>query len=234
MTGAAKRVGRAIALRLARAGCDVAVHFGKSAGEAAETVRLCHEHGVSAETFAADLSDADATGGLVRGVFQRFGRLDILVNNASTFERMTLDTFDLAAWDRTMRVNLTAPLLLSHAAAPALRTARGRIINLCDAAAERPWPDHLAYIVSKGALDTLTRALARAFAPDVNVVGVAPGVAEWPPDYDQATRERLTARIPLRRAGMPEDIAAAVHFLLAEGDYITGAVIPVDGGRRVV
>ena len=234
VTGAAKRVGRAIAVRLAGAGCDVAVHYRGSADDAAETVRLCRAQGSQAEHFAFDLADADAARALVQSVLKCFGRLDILVNNASIFERMTLEAFDLAAWDRTLRVNLTAPLLLSHAAAAPLRAARGRIVNLCDAAVERPWPDHLAYVVSKAALETLTRVLARAFAPDVNVVGVAPGVAEWPPEYDEAMRERLTTRIPLRRSGTPADIAAAVHFLLSEGDYITGTIIPVDGGRRVV
>jgi len=124
--------------------------------------------------------------------------------------------------------------VLAHAARDALRQARGRIVNLSDAATARFWPDHVAYIVSKAALDALTGVLARALAPEVNVVGVAPGVAAWPEHYDQATRDRLTARVPLQRAGGPEDIAAAVHFLLTEGDYITGVVLPVDGGRRLV
>jgi pteridine reductase len=147
---------------------------------------------------------------------------------------MTLEQFTVADWERTLRINLTAPMVLAHAARDALRQAGGRIINLCDAAIRRPWRGHLAYIVSKGALETLTQVLARAFAPEVNVAGVAPGVAAWPDEYDQATRQQLTARIPLRRPGSPDDIAAAVHFLLRDGDYITGAVLPVDGGRHLV
>ncbi len=234
VTGGAKRVGRAIALRLAQAGCDVAIHYRSSADEAAATVAECSRLGVAAGAFAADLADPAAPSRLVEEVLARFGRLDILINNASAFERMTLDDFSLDRWNETLQTNLTAPLQLAHAARGPLKAARGRIINLCDAAVARHWPDHLAYIVSKGALDTLTRTLARAFAPEVNVCGVAPGVAEWPEDYDAATRERFTRRIPLGRAGSAADIAAAVHYLLAEGDYVTGVILPIDGGRGLI
>jgi pteridine reductase len=170
----------------------------------------------------------------VPAVLGRFGRLDILVNNASIFERMSIGEFRIDAWDRTLRINVTAAIILAQAARSALEAAGGRIVNICDVSTQRPWPDHLAYMVSKGALETLTRALARAMAPRVNVVGIAPGIAEWPEHYDAATRARLAAKVPLQRAGSPADIAAAVHFLLAEGDYISGAIIPVDGGRHVV
>ncbi len=233
ITGAARRVGRAIALRLASAGCHVAVHYHGSADDAATTAADCRARGVQSEVFQADLGDAVATAALVPAVLGRFGRLDVLVNNASVFERMRLEDFAPAAWEATLRVNLTAPMVLAHAARTALIDAGGRIVNLCDAATQRPWADHLAYIVSKAGLDALTRVLAKAFAPRVNVVGVAPGVAAWPADYGAELREKLTARIPLRRSGTPEDIAAAVHFLLADGDYITGIVLPVDGGRHL-
>lgn len=233
VTGAARRVGRAIALRLAAAGCDVAVHYATSRADAERTAGECAAAGVRAVAVRADLAEADACAALARDVLARLGRLDVLVNNASIFEPMTLEEFDVARWERTLRVNLTAPLLLAHAAAGALRASRGRVVNLCDVAVERPWADHLAYIVSKGALQTLTRTLAVAFAPEVNVCGVAPGVAAWPDHYDDETRRRLTNRIPLRRAGTPEEVAAAVHFLLESGDYVTGAILPVDGGRRL-
>ncbi len=233
ITGAGRRVGAAIAVRLARAGCRVAVHYRSSASAAAEVVAACRACGVDAADFAADLSDPAAPEALVAAVLARFGALDVLVNNASSFERMTLDEFSLPAWEQTLRVNLTTPLALVHAARDALRSARGRVVNLCDAATPRAWPDHLAYIVSKGALETLTRALARSLAPEVNVVGIAPGVADWPPQYTEQTRQRLTERIPLGRAGTPEEIAAAVEFLLRDGDYITGAIIPIDGGRHL-
>lgn len=234
VTGAGKRVGRAIALRLAQAGCDVAVHFHSSAKEAAETVAQCKKLGVRAESFAADLADATAARGLATAVVKNFRRLDILVNNASVFEPQSLEDFSIDAWNRDFAVHVTAAMVLAHEARAALRAGGGRIINLCDAASGRPWPSHLGYSVSKGALETLTRVLARAFAPEVNVVGIAPGVADWPDHYDESLRAKLTERIPLGRAGRPEDIAAAVHFLLADGDYITGAIIPIDGGRQLV
>ncbi len=234
VTGAGRRVGRAIAVRLAEAGCHLAVHYRTSAAEAAQTVETCRAAGARAEIFDADLADPAAAARLVQRVLSYFGRLDALVNSASVFEPMMLDEFEVAAWDRTLRINLTAPLVLAHAARDELRRARGRIVNLCDSATQRAWPDHLAYVVSKGALETLTRVLARALAPEVNVVGVAPGVAAWPDHYDQQMRDRLTRRIPLQRAGTPEDIAGTVHFLLRDGDYITGVVLPVDGGRHLV
>lgn len=234
VTGAARRVGRAVATRLAEAGCHLAVHYRRSEADAGQTAATCREVGVQAERFRADLADPAAAAGLVPAVLQRFGRLDVLVNNASVFPRMSIEAFTLEEWDRTLRINLTAPMVLAHAARAALESAGGRVVNLCDAATQRPWPDHLAYIVSKGALETLTRGLARALAPRVNVVGIAPGVAAWPENYDQATRERLTAKIPLGRVGTEKDVAAAVHFVLSAGDYITGAILPVDGGRHVV
>ena len=234
VTGAARRVGRAIAQRLARAGCRLAVHYYQSGDEARDVVSCCRKQGVDAESFCADLADAQPPPALVAAVLERFGQLDVLVNNASIFETMTLDDFDLARWEQTLRVNLTAPMALTHAARTALRAARGRVINISDVSVGHPWPDHLAYCVSKGALDTLTRVLARAMAPEVNVVGIAPGVAAWPDDYSDELRTRLTAKIPLRRAGTAEDIAVVVQFVLAEGDYMTGAVLPVDGGRSVV
>lgn len=232
ITGAARRVGRAIALRLARAGVNVAVHYNRSAADAESCAAACRALGVRAATFAAALDDPRAAANLPAAVAREFGGLEILINNASVFDRMSLDDFDIAAWERELRVNLTAPMILAHAARDLLRAAGGRIINLCDAAVDRPWPDYLAYMTSKGGLLTLTRALARAFAPEVNVVAIAPGVADWPPDYDAGTRDRLTRRIPLARAGTPADIAAAVHFVLAEGDYITGEMIRIDGGRH--
>lgn len=233
VTGGARRIGRAIAERLARSGCRIAVHYRRSAAGARETVEACRSGGADADAFEADLGDASACGGLVRRVLERFGGLDVLINNASVFERMTLDEFDYSSWERTLRVNVTGPMALAFEARGALRAAKGRVVNLCDAAVSRPWADHLAYVTSKGALETLTGALARAFAPEVNVVGVAPGVAEWPEGYDAVTRARLTSGIPLGRAGTAAEVAALVHFLLAEGDYITGTVIAIDGGRRI-
>lgn len=234
ITGAAKRVGRAIALRLAAGGCHVAVHYNRSKPDALACAELCRGHGVQAGTFAADLDDLQAAAGLVPAVEAQFGRLDILVNNASVFEPMTIDEFDARRWERTMRINLTSPMLLSHAAQAAFqRVGGGRILNLCDSAAAHPQPGRLAYITSKGALETLTKALAGAMAPTVNVVGIAPGVATWADEYDRDERERLTARIPLKRPGTADEIAAAVHYILTEGDYMTGTILTLDGGRHL-
>lgn len=233
ITGAGRRLGRSIALRLAEGGVSIGVHFHTSADDAAETGAHCRKFGVEAEIFPCDLADGASTQALVPSVLARFGRLDILVSNASRFTPQRLDEFTLEEWNRTLAINTTAPMILAHAARDALRKAGGRIVNLCDAATGHPAPMHLPYSVSKGALDTLTRVLARAFAPDVNVVGVAPGIAEFPPEYDAALRTRLIDKIPLRRAGTPEDIAETVRFLLEQGDFITGTIVNVDGGRSI-
>ena len=148
VTGAGRRVGRAIALRLAAAGGQIAVHFRESANDAADTAERCRAAvGGRAELFRADLEDPAAATGLVRAVLTQFGRLDVLVNNASVFGPMTLEQFAISEWERTLRINLTAPLVLAHAARDALREARGRIVNLCDAATMHPGPGHLAYMV---------------------------------------------------------------------------------------
>lgn len=233
VTGAARRVGRAIAVMLAAEKCQVAIHHRSAAADAEEAARACRKAGAEAAVFHADFAREAEVRQLARDVLSRFGRLDILVNNAAVFEPDSIDAFDPARWERTLRVNLTAPLLLAWELRDVLRAARGRIVNLCDAAADRPWADYLSYSVSKGALDSLTRALARALAPEVNVVGVAPGVAAWPESFDTGLRERITARIPLARAGTPQDVAAAVRYLLKDGDYVTGAILAVDGGRRL-
>ncbi len=234
VTGAARRVGRAIALRLAQEGCRVAVHYHRSAQAAQQTAAECSRRGPESWPVAADLADLEAPRALVSAVTGHFGRLDLLINNAAVFERQSLEELEADHWERTLRTNLTAPLLLAQAAGEALRAVGGRIVNLCDAASDRPWPDYLAYAVSKGALETLTRALARTFAPEVNVFGIAPGIAAWPEDYDQQTRRRLLQRVPLGRAGKPEEVADLLVALLRQADYLTGAIVPLDGGRHLV
>ncbi|MCG3126754.1 MAG: 3-oxoacyl-[acyl-carrier-protein] reductase FabG [Phycisphaerae bacterium] len=231
ITGGARRIGRATALRLARAGCHVAVHYLTSAADAASCAALCRADGVRAETFSCDLAEPEAVRRLPAEVVERFGRLDVLINNASIFERMSVDDFALRRWERMMAVNVTAPLLLALAANESFRAVGGgRIINLCDAAVAQPAPAYLGYCITKGALETQTRALARSLATDVTVVGVAPGVAGWPESFDPALRQRLLERIPLGRAGTPEEVAELIHFLLAEGDYISGTIVAIDGG----
>jgi NAD(P)-dependent dehydrogenase (short-subunit alcohol dehydrogenase family) len=234
ITGSARRIGRAIALELAKCGCDVAIHYNTSAEDAEQTAEAVRGLGRRAVTLAAPLTDPEATAALPDQAVKALGRLDILVNNASTFVPMSLAEFSVAEWNRTLMVNLTAPMILAHAAHPHLKARqRGRIVNLLDICADRPWPEYLAYCVSKAGFSSLTQALAKAMAPDVRVNGVAPGSAMFPEDYDQEKIKTITRHIPGLRAGEPEDVAAAVRFLVAGCDYITGAVLAVDGGRNI-
>lgn len=232
ITGAARRIGRATALELARAGCDVAVHYRTSKADAERLAAAIHESGHRAILLCADLADPEQVRTLPGRVLSEWGRLDILVNNASVFNRMTLAEFDLTEWNHTMMVNLAAPVLLSHTAAPHMQ-AGGTIVNLCDIASERPWPSSLAYCASKAGLVAMTRALARELAPRIRVNAVSPGVAEWPEDFSETQKAALLARIPARRAGTAEDIAAAVTFLARDASYLTGVVLGVDGGRGI-
>ncbi|UCG17386.1 MAG: SDR family oxidoreductase [Phycisphaerales bacterium] len=234
VTGGARRVGRAIALELAGAGCDIALHFRRSQDDARATADDVAALGRRAELIQADFADPDAPRKVIESAVGAFGRLDVLVNNASVFDRMRIDEFDLQAWERTMRVNLTSPAALVAYARPWLETSgAGKIVNVCDVSADRPWPSRLAYCASKAGLVSLTRALARALAPAVQVNGVSPGIAAFPDDCDASTRRRLIDNIPLRRAGSPQDIARTVRFLAREGDYITGQIINVDGGWSI-
>jgi len=234
ITGSARRIGRAIALELAGSGCDIAIHYNASATDAEQTAEAVRQLGRRAVTLAAPLTDAGATAALPDQTVTALGRLDILINNASAFVPMNLADFSLSEWNHTLAVNLTGPMILAHAAYPHLKARRrGRIVNLLDICVDRPWPEYLAYCASKAGLSTLTQALAKAMAPDVRVNGVAPGAAMFPEDYDQEKIKAITRHIPGLRAGSAEDVAAAVHFLVAGCDYITGAILAVDGGRNI-
>ena len=234
VTGSARRVGRAIALELARAGCDVAVHCRRSIDEAEQVAGEIRTMGRRAAVVTGDLADPQIPGQLVARVVESLGRLDILVNNASVFERTPLDDADAERWERVLRINTIAPALLSRSAAPIMRAAgAGRIVNLIDTLAERPIKRYGPYCASKAALASLTRSLAAELAPEITVNGVAPGIAEFPEDYDPELRRRLTAKVPLGRTGSPAEVAAIVRFLVTEGDYITGQIIAIDGGASL-
>ena len=234
ITGSAKRIGRAIALELARQGSDVAIHCHRSREQAEETAEQVRGFGRRAVVLTADLADLEAAAELPRRAAEILGGLNILVNNAATFQRMTLEDFSVVQWNETLTVNLTAPMVLSHAAFPLLRAdGHGRIVNLGDICAERPWPDHLAYCVAKAGLSTLTRVLAKAMAPEVHVNAVAPGAALFPEDYDKNRIKEITRRIPTLRGGTPEDVAVAVRFLATQGNYINGVILAVDGGKSI-
>lgn len=234
VTGGAKRIGRAIALELARGGYDVAVHCHTSRAEAIETARMIGEMGRRSTVLSADLGDPEAAAALPRRTAEALGSLSILVNNASTFEKMPFAGFRLEDWNATLAVNLTGPMVLSHAAYEFLKESPpGHIVNLLDIASDRPWPDYLAYCTSKAALSTLTLALAKALAPEVHVNGVAPGAALFPESQNPAERKEITRRIPAMREGTAEEIAAVVRFMVSGASYMTGSVLNVDGGRSI-
>ena len=189
-------------------------------------------HG-SAACLQADLLDTARLPELVEGVLERFGRLDGLVNNASSFYPTPVGEIDASAWDDLVGSNFKAPLFLTQAAAPALKASRGAVVNITDVHAERPLTGYPLYCAAKGALLTLTRALAVELGPEVRVNAVAPGPILWPDgdDFPTAARQAIVDHTLLKREGSPDDIARAVRFLLAEATYVTGQVINVDGGR---
>jgi pteridine reductase len=235
VTGAAKRIGAVVVSTLHEAGANVVVHYHRSAAEAEELAsELNRRRDNSAFTVSADVRDIAALEAMAAEVLRRTGRLDILVNNASNFYPTPLGTVTPEQWHDLVGSNLKAPLFLSQAMLPALRTARGVIINIVDVHAQRPLRDHPVYGAAKAGLAMLTRSLAKDLGPDIRVNGVSPGAILWP---DEGMSEQLRAAIirqtALKRSGTPEDIAGAVLFLVRDAPYITGQIIAVDGGRSV-
>lgn len=235
VTGAARRLGAAIARRLHAAGYDLALHYRGSEREAlALAAELESSRAGSVLALQAELSEFDRLPELVARTVGRFGRLDALVNNASGFAPATFGDIHPGHWDRMMAVNARAPFFLAQAAAPHLRVAGGAIVNLSDIYARAPRADLAAYAISKGALEAATRALAVAMAPEVRVNAVAPGAILWPEDgIDPELQARLLAATPAGRTGTPDEIAAAVLWLLRDATYTTGMVLAVDGGRGI-
>jgi len=221
VTGAGTRVGRAVARDLALHGWTVAAHFHR------------HRPARGLPAFQADLSLPGGPEELAAAFRARFPRLDLLVCSAAIFERHPLAETDAAVFDAHLALNARAPLLLARALAPLLRRARGSIVNVADVGgALVPWAGYAAYCASKAALASLTETLALELAPRVRVNAVAPGTVLWPASYTVAERRRLAARIPLGRAGRPEDVAQAIRYL-AGAPFVTGVVLPVDGGRSL-
>jgi pteridine reductase len=233
VTGAGRRLGRAIAAALARQGVRLALHHHASAGGAAGLRDEVRAAGGDAECFGADLRDAEAARALPGRVFERFGRLDVLVNSAAVMHRLRLEDTSPQQWDDILNLNLRAVFFCTQGAAPALRDAHGSVINLADVGGLEPWPGFAAHSVSKAGVVMLTRVLALSLAPEVRVNAIAPGAVLVPDTYDQAARDALVQSTPLRRLGSPGDVTAAVLYLLEHGDYITGTVLTVDGGRAV-
>lgn len=234
VTGAARRVGAEIARHLHAAGARVVLHCRRSATEAeALAAELNARRPDSARVLQADLLDSIALAGLVEQAVAAFGRLDGLVNNASSFFPTALGEIDEAAWFDLLGSNLKAPLFLAQAAAPHLRASRGGIVNIVDIHAERPLKGYPVYCTAKAGLLGLTRALALEMAPEVRVNGVSPGAIEWPDDgqFPPDERDAIVRHTLLGRVGAPSDIARSVVFLLLEAPYITGQILAVDGGR---
>jgi len=233
VTGAGRRVGQAIALGLARAGCDVALHY-HGAREGVEiTARDVRAAGRRAAILPADLRDATAARDLADQAAAQLGGLDILVNSAAIMVRQRVEDVTPESWDATLDLNLRAYFFVAQGAIRHLRLTRGRIVNLADIAAFEPWPEYVPHSVSKAGVVMLTQGLARALAPEVTVNAVAPGAVLLPEAWDDATRVHFAQTTPLARLGTPDDVVQAVRYLLEGGDYVTGTTLVVDGGRLI-
>ena len=237
ITGGARRVGAAICRYLHAHGASLMVHYRSSAKEArALQAELNLKRADSVALIQADLLNLSMLPNLVGDTVKRFGRLDVVINNASSFFPTAVGEINDKAWDDLIGTNLKAPLFLSQAAVGQLKKNHGCIVNIVDIHAERPMKNYVVYSTAKAGLVNLTRSLARELAPEVRVNGVAPGAIIWPEDEawsDELSRQRIINSTLLKRVGEPEDIAKAVHFLIADAPYITGQIIAVDGGRSI-
>jgi pteridine reductase len=237
ITGGAKRVGAAICRLLHAEGYSLMVHYKSSLNEArALQAELNLQRPNSAAIVHGDLLDIPSIPNLVHETVQCFGRLDVLINNASTYYASEVGEIDEEKWHDLMGSNLKAPLFLSQAAAPELRKNHGCIVNITDMHVERPKKGYIIYSVAKAGLVTLTKSLAHELSPEVRVNAVAPGPVQWPennPQFDEVYRQRVINQTLLKRVGAAEDVAKAVKFLVADAPFITGHVLAVDGGRSL-
>ena len=234
VTGGARRVGRALSLALGKAGADVVVNYNSSAAEADEVVRELTSHGAGALAVHADVSKKQEIDTLIEQTGKQFGRLDILVNNASLFESAPFAEISEADWRRVLDVNLTGPFLLSQAALPLFHAAgHASIINIIDLSALQPWPSYAHHSVSKAALLQLTRVMARALAPKVRVNAIAPGTVLPPDGYDGTAGDGTSDRRVVEPVGTPDDVVRAMFYLI-ESEFVTGQTLVVDGGRMLL
>jgi len=231
VTGAGRRLGQEMARALAGRGMALAIHHHASAAGARALRDEVTAAGGRAECFAADLSDAEAARALPGRVVDAFGRLDVLVNSAAVMRRLGFEETTPEQYDAVLGLNLRSVFFCTQGAAPSLRAARGKVVNLADLAGLQPWPGFAAHSVSKAGVVMLTKVLARSLAPEVTVNAIAPGAVLVPEDYDAEERDRLARATPLGRLGGPEDVVGVLLYLLEGGDFVTGEVLTVDGGR---
>ena len=233
VTGGARRIGRAIVEHLAEGGFDIAFTYLTSDLDAKKLVDFLTRKKRRALAIKVDLTKSDAARTIAEHFNSTFKRLDVLVNNASLYERSSLHSVDADQLARLWTIHVWNPMALCREFEPMLRKHRGHVVNMVDLLAEKPWPEYLGYCTSKAGLANLTLGLARELSPEVTVNGIAPGVVEWPEDFPEAARKKYLKRVPLGRAGTPKDVADLVHFLCTEGGYITGQIIRLDGGRSI-
>ena len=231
VTGAAKRIGRAVALRLAAEGADVIIHYNRSQSEADDAAREIEKLGRKSIALQADLSNVGEIKRLFQQAAERFGHLDILVNSAANFLHSPLEDVSEKLWDTALDTNLKAPFFCAQAAAPLLKQSRGVIVNFADIGGILPWPGYIPHCASKAGVIMLTKCLAKALAPEVRVNAIAPGTitmsddpSEWEADFIR--------RAPLHRTGTPGDVAEAVSFLI-RSNFLTGQTLVLDGGRTL-
>lgn len=228
VTGGARRIGRTLALELASEGADVAITYRESAEQAAKTVCELEALGVKGVAVRCELREPESIRAAVARIAAEFGRIDILVNNAGLFETAAMEDISVEQWDAMFETNTRAPFLTAQAALPHLKAARGRIINIGSLGGLHPWPTHAHYCTSKAALHMLTRTMSKAFAPEISVNCVAPGMivnGETPAEYEHFAR-----KTPMQRNGSPSEVAEAVMFFAAGPHFITGQILGVDGG----
>jgi pteridine reductase len=235
ITGAGRRVGAALAQGFHARGAQVCIHFHRSRHEAEQLAQsLNASRAGSATTFGADLLDVAALPAVVKHVTDTFGRLDVLINNASTFYPTPIGQVTPAQWEDLFGTNLRAPFFLAQAAAPSLAQHSGLILNMVDIHAQRPLPRHPVYTAAKAGLAMLTRALARELGPAIRVNGIAPGPILWPEEgMDESLKEEIVSRTLLKRCGSPRDVVCAALFFAADAPYVTGQILAIDGGRSV-
>jgi len=234
VTGAGRRIGRVIALTLARAGADVVINYNHSRAAAIATAREIEALGVRSAALRADVSKPRQVTAMFRLLEARFGQLDLLVNNAGVFFPRSIEELTEHDWDRILGINLKGPFFCAQAAARLMRRQKsGQIINISSLGGLQAWPGYAHYCSSKAGLIMLTRCLAKALAPEIRVNSVAPGTILFPNEKGNAGTERIIEKTPLRSAGRPEDIADAVLYLATSASFITGQVIAVDGGKSI-